>query len=237
MKYRVAPEIFAAYPEYLRGVVVLLGITQSGERDEVLQMLREAEERARRTYHLETLRENPKIRSWREAFIKFGTNPNRYPPSVESLLRRVLKGGELPYVNTPVALMNTISLRYGLPCGGDDLEKVEGDICLTYAQGDEEYIPLNGTHPEPPERGEIILRDARRVLCRKWTWRQGDHTKITEETRVAVINIDCLPPFTFEDLKEILAEVTPLFAHHCGCTVQTGILKRDAPELVLPMIQ
>lgn len=237
MKYRIDPEIFARYPEYLRGVVVLLGITQSGETEEVLSTLRKAEEYVRKTYDLKTLKENPKIRSWREAFTKFGTNPNRYPPSVENLLRRVLKGSELPYVNTPVALMNTVSLRYGLPCGGDDLKKVEGDICLTYAQGDEEYIPLNGTDPEPPEKGEIILRDARKVLCRKWTWRQGDHTKITEKTHFAVINIDCLPPFTLKDLEEILQEIAPLFAHHCGCKVQTGILKSDTPELELPVVQ
>lgn len=237
MKYRIDPEIFAVYPEYLRGVVVLLGITQSGEKEEVLSILRKAEEHVRKTYDLKTLKEDPKIRSWREAFTKFGTNPNRYPPSVENLLRRVLKGGELPYVNTPVALMNTVSLRYGLPCGGDDLEKVEGDIRLTYAQGDEEYIPLNGTDPEPPEKGEIILRDARKVLCRKWTWRQGDHTKITEKTQVAVINIDCLPPFTLKDLEEILHEVTPLFAQYCRCRVQTGILKKDTPELELPVVQ
>lgn len=237
MKYRIDPRIFAAYPEYLRGAIVLLGITEHRERDDVLKLLRETERLVRATYHLETLRDHPKIQSWREAFAKFGTNPNRYPPSVENLLRRVLKGGELPYVHTPVALMNIVSLRYGLPCGGDDLKKVEGDIHLTYAQGDEEYIPLNSTDPEPPEKGEIILKDARKVLCRKWTWRQGDHTKITEATQVAVINIDCLPPFTLRDLEAILKEVAPLFAHYCGCEVRTGILTKDAPELELPVVE
>lgn len=237
MKYRIDEAIFAMYPEYLRGVLVLSGIGNHGENGEVLHLLREAEKAARGKLSLETLRDDPKIKSWREAFLKFGTNPNRYPPSVENLFRRVLKGGELPYVSTLVALMNTASLRYGLPCGGDDLGKVEGDILLTYAKGDEWYIPLNGKDPEPPEKGEVILRDARKVLCRKWTWRQGDETKITEETRAAVVNIDCLPPFTLGDLKRILAEVASLFARYCACRVETGILKSDTPELEIPVVQ
>lgn len=237
MKYRIDGGIFAAYPEYLRGVLVLSGIENHGEREEVLHLLREAEKATRRRLSLEALRDDPRIRSWREAFLKFGTNPNRYPPSVENLFRRVLKGAELPYVSTLVALMNTVSLRYGLPCGGDDLGKVEGDILLTYAKGDERYIPLNGKEPEPPEKGEVILRDARKVLCRKWTWRQGDETKITEETRAAVVNIDCLPPFTLGDLERILSEVAPLFARYCACRVETGILRSDAPELEIPVVQ
>lgn len=237
MMYRVDPAIFASYPGYLRGVLVLSGITNYGEQEEVWYLLREEEKRARARYTLETLRDNPKIQSWREAFTRFGTNPNRYPPSIENLLRRVLKGNTLPYINTLVALMNVVSLRYGLPCGGDDLGKVEGDIVLTYAQGNEWYVPLNGTEPEPPEKGEVILRDAHKVLCRKWTWRQGEHTKITEETRVAVVNVDCLPPFTLEDLNQMLLEVTPLCARYCQGEVQTGILKEDTPELEIPVVQ
>jgi DNA/RNA-binding domain of Phe-tRNA-synthetase-like protein len=223
VKYRIDPAILASYPGYLRGVLVLSEMANHGEQEDVVRLLREAERTARERYTLETLRDDPKIASWREAFMKFGTNPNRYPPSIENLLRRVLKGGTLPYINTPVALMNTVSLRHGLPCGGDDLGKIEGDLVLTYAQGDEWYIPLNGTEPEPPQKGEIILRDSRKVLCRKWTWRQGDATKITESTVSAVINIDCLPPFTLEDLEEILAEASSLFvpvlrlSRHNGC--------------------
>lgn len=237
MKYRIDPDIFTLYPEYLRGVLILSGIRNHSEQEDVVHLLRSAEDAARKTYTLEMIRSDPKIRSWREAFGAFGTNPNRYPPSIENLLRRVLKGGILPYVNTVVALMNTVSLRYGLPCGGDDLGKVEGDLVLTFARGDEWYVPLNGTEPDPPEKGEIILRDSRKVLCRKWTWRQGEATKITETTVSAVVNIDCLPPFTLQDLEEILAEASSLFARYCGAQVTTGILKRDTLEFEIPVVQ
>lgn len=237
MTYRIDLEIFTLYPEYLRGVLILSGIQNSGEQEEVVDLLRREEDATRKRYTLETLRNDPKIASWREAFLKFGTNPNRYPPSIENLIRRVLKGGALPYVNTLVALMNTVSLRFGLPCGGDDLGKVEGNLVLTFAQGNEWYVPLNGAEPEPPEKGEVILRDDRKVLCRKWTWRQGDATKITEATDSAVVNIDCLPPFTLKDLEGILAETSSLFVRYCASRVTTGVLKRDTPELEIPVVQ
>lgn len=237
MKYIIDPAIFSSYPHYLRGVIILEGIDNRSEKEEAVRLLRQEEERIQATWSLNRLREEPRIQIWREAFLRFGSNPNRYPPSVESLFRRILKGNRLPYVNTLVALMNVVSLRYVFPCGGDDLGKVTGNLLLTYAQGDEQYIPLNGDTPEPPERGEIIYRDAEKVLCRKWTWRQGDQTKITESTTRAAMNVDSLLSSEEDTLREALQEATTLFVRYCGGRATSSILKPEQNVLEIGMVQ
>jgi len=56
-----------------------------------------------------------------------GKDPNRYRPSAEALMRRVVKGEELYRINTPVDLINLISLKSGFSIGGFDRNKIVGD--------------------------------------------------------------------------------------------------------------
>ena len=77
--------------------------------------------------------EHPHIAPWREAYRQFGAKPKEHPSSIENLVRRVLKGWTVPHVNPLVDLYNTISLRHLVPVGGEDLDRVEGDVLLTFA--------------------------------------------------------------------------------------------------------
>ena len=43
---------------------------------------------------------------------------------------------------------------------------------------------------EHPNKGEVIYEDdTRRVICRRWNWRDCEQTKITSETKNAIINM------------------------------------------------
>ena len=54
-----------------------------------------------------------------------------------------------------VDIYNSISLKYALPCGGEDIDKFAGNIKLTAAVGNEEFIPL-GTDENPPHMKEKL---------------------------------------------------------------------------------
>jgi len=105
----------------------------------------------------------------------FGCKPSRYPCSAEALLKRIARGDELPAVNRLVDLYNAISVAYALPLGGEDVERVRGDVVLAPASGDEEF-----DGGDPPSAGEIVWRDDLGVSCRAWNWRQGLRTRISE---------------------------------------------------------
>ena len=52
------------------------------------------------------------------------------------------QGKELAPINPLVDIYNSISLRYGVPCGGEDLDKINGDLHLGLAKGVKIFILL-----------------------------------------------------------------------------------------------
>ncbi len=143
MKDIVSKEVLSKFPNYIRGVVIARGVNNSGENQRLVELLRQAEAKATQDESLQEIKNHPRIASWRQAYTDFGTNPNKFYCSIESLGRRARRGDQLPYIYTLVALFNYFSLKHIVPSGGDDLDSVDGDLCLTLAKGDEPFTPLN----------------------------------------------------------------------------------------------
>lgn len=61
------------------------------------------------------LGEDPVVAALRRLFKAAGTDPSRYRPSSEALLRRVLKGEELPAIHPLVDLNNLLSIELKVP--------------------------------------------------------------------------------------------------------------------------
>jgi lysyl-tRNA synthetase class 2 len=236
MKIGIAPEVFQAWPAYRRIVVVARDVDNAEEDPALEALLREAEASVRQDPALENLKEYPGIASWRTVFERMGLNPNKYPPSIANLVKRTRSGKDLPFVNRLVAIFNIVSLKYRIPCGGDDLSGVTGDVRLMPASGDETYEPLGNPEAlERPNPGEIILVDTGRktVFCRGWCWKNGDPSKITRESRLVAINLDAIPPVGLETLHAAAAELAGLLARHCGGTAEMHLLAPGSPEFEL----
>jgi len=230
MQDTVDQEIFDRFPEYIRTIVVAKGINNHGVQPEVEEMLREAEARCEVLFAQEGLTTHPRIANWREVYKILNAKPGKNYSSVEALARRARGGSPLPYINTIVALMNGFSLQHLVPCGGDDLDAVEGNLTLRLASGEEEFFPLGGKEVSHPEPGEAIyVDDQQMVLCRRWNWRQGDATKITPATRKVLINIDCLPPVSREEGERLVVELAGLVERFCGRSVEHRLLTADEP--------
>jgi len=218
MKIEIAPEVFAMFPGYVRHVLVVRGADNSKKLPELEELLMEEQRRVREDNAFEDIKEHPLIASWRDAFLSFGVNPNKCPPSIANLIKRVKSGKDLPYVNSLVAIMNVISMRHVLPAGGDDLDSVKGDIRLTPAWGNENYTPLGSPDQrESPNPGEIVLLDtgSEEVFCRAWCWKNGDVSKIETGTSNVAINVDALPPKSAEDGKKAALETMDMVKRFC----------------------
>jgi DNA/RNA-binding domain of Phe-tRNA-synthetase-like protein len=141
----------------------------------------------------------PHVEAWREAYRGFGVNPKRARPSVDALLRRP----ELPRINRVVDAYNAVSVRHGLPIGGEDLDTYDGPARLVRAAGDEPFATVKDGEPvvERPEPGEVVWRDDAGVTCRRWNWRQCTRTHITEQTKNALFILERLEPYPLESLR------------------------------------
>ena len=109
-----------------------------------------------------------------------------------------------------------------------------GDIVLTFAEGDERFVPLNGTEPMPPKPGEVIYRDDEDVLCRRWNWRECDKSKMTAESRNLCLVVEGLPPVSGEDVKRISSELRDAVATLCGGSVNVHLVDRDTRLVKMP---
>ena len=59
---------------------------------------------------------SPQIAALRKLFRAVGCDPTRYRPSSEALLRRLVKGAELPVIHPLVDINNCLSAELGVPC-------------------------------------------------------------------------------------------------------------------------
>jgi DNA/RNA-binding domain of Phe-tRNA-synthetase-like protein len=76
---------------------------------------RETAERARAALGLGELSSHPTVAAVRHLFWAAGCDPTRYRPSSEALLRRVLKGEEVPAIHPLVDLNNCLSATLAVP--------------------------------------------------------------------------------------------------------------------------
>jgi DNA/RNA-binding domain of Phe-tRNA-synthetase-like protein len=233
-RFLVTPEVFAMFPDAVLGVIVARGLDNTGEPPEILAGLRQEEARVRELFAGQPVTEHPHIAVWREAYRKFGAKPKDHPSSIENLVRRVAKGNTLPRINPLVDLYNTVSLRFLVPVGGEDLDRTQGDIRLTVAGEGEAPVRLLGEPEErPPYPGEVIYKDDLGAICRRWNWKEADRTKLTPETRRAILVIEGLPPAGAEEIAEAVGTLAALVHAHCRGEMTTSILDRGRPAMEL----
>ena len=233
MRITIAQEVFDKWPEYRRYVVVGTGLDNGEEDSPLLALIREAELGVRNDPELENYKEYPLSASWRYVFEDMGLNPNKFPPSIANLIKRTRSGKDLPFINRLVAIFNIISLRYRIPCGGDDLACLEGDLRLGPAKGDEVFAHLgNPEAVENPEPGEIILHDTGNgsVFCRGWCWKNGDPSKITPATTHVAINLDSMPPLDVTTHRMAAEDLVRLLENHCGGTTVIKLISPESPS-------
>lgn len=135
------------------------------------------------------LSEHPNIAAWRKIFRAFGEDPTKRKPSAEALAKRIIKGEPLPRLNPIVDCYNAVSLKHLIPIGGQDSDKIAGEITLRFSKEGEPFIALGGER-QTANGGEVVYADAEKILCRKWNYRDCEPAKISAETRKFVLFVD-----------------------------------------------
>ncbi|MFJ8794649.1 B3/4 domain-containing protein [Streptomyces sp. NPDC102462] len=156
--------------------------------------------------------EDPHMAAWREVYTAFGAKPSRTRNSAEALARRALSESGLPRINLLVDLYNAVSVAHLIPVGGEDAERIEGAMRLVRATGEEDFVTVAGGEEvvEHPDAGEVVWRDDAGVTCRRWNWRQGPRTRLTERTDSGVFLLEGLAPMPVTAIERAAAELAEL---------------------------
>lgn len=129
-------------------------------------------------FTLDNLATDKAVRSVRELFKSFGTDPTKWRPSSEAMIRRILKDKNLFRINSLVDINNIISIRYRLPIGLYDLDKVKGRISLGIGREGVSFVGLTGR--EYNTHGKPVVMDEFGVIGSPIV--DSERTKITMET-------------------------------------------------------
>lgn len=189
------------------------------------QLLSAAEKEAQQYIQTEPFRENPVVAQWREAFTKFKTKKGARS-SIEALLKRVSQGKELGTINPLVDIYNSMSLKHGVPCGGEDLNAMDGELHLGVAKGGEQFLPLGAEEDAPALTGEVIYYDQTGAICRCFNWREAQRTMLTENTTNAVLIVESINAEQSKRAKEAIEELQQLINDRFGVETTSSTFKK-----------
>lgn len=230
-EFRVEESFWELFPKANIQVLVVIRIKNqfsSEEKVDFSSLFTIAKEEANRFLMEEPFSQNTVIQEWREAFSKFKTKKGARS-SIEALLKRVNQGKEFSPINPLVDLYNLVSIKYAVPCGGEDIDAINGDLCLGKAEGGESFFPLGAEADAPALPEEIIYYDDVGAVCRCLNWREAQRTMLTEETTEAILVIEAINEQQAARADEAVKELKQLVDTYFDTDSTIHTLKKEAP--------
>ena len=231
MLFSIQKDLFNILPDLTIGMLAARDVDNTHPSKEIDDLLNQAIEEVKKNFIGDKAQDHPRIKPWRTAFSKLGISGSKFPSSIESMARRILKGDPFPKINPLVDLYNSVSLRFLVPMGGHDLDTIEGNIHLQFAEGWEPFSPMGGGETTNVPKGELVYRDDREVLTRNWVWRQCEKDKATEKTKNIFIPIDVLGEVGRERADEIILELSRLIPKYLRGTLFSAVLDSKNPSV------
>ncbi len=222
-------EFWDVFPEAQINILVVKNINNHTSEDKkgyFSDLLHSAAKEANQYLTEEIFSQNKIIDEWRKAFSQFKTKKGARS-SIESLLKRVHQNREFSPINPLVDIYNSVSLKYGVPCGGEDLNTIEGDLHLGKAKGGEQFLPLGDDKDSPALTDEIIYYDHAGAICRCLNWREAQRTMLTNHTTNAILVIEAINPDQTERANKAIQELKQLVDSYFNTDSTIKILTKN----------
>ena len=227
MFYRIADEVFEKLPDMCVGVVVVRGLDNHVRYPRVAELLHTGIADREAYFEGKKVKEDPLILPYREAFRAVEINPNKFLCSIEALFTRIAKKKGFPEINAIVDLGNAVSLKYGLPIGAHDLATMQDGLEVRMAQEGDTFLPFGGTETETPDCGEVVYVSGTEVRTRRWTWRQSEIGKISEDTSDVLFPIDGFVSVNGDAVRAAMEEFAVLLREVFGVEAVLGFVDKD----------
>lgn len=114
--------------------------------------------------------------------------------------------------------------------GTHSLDGIEDSIMMRVAQSGDNFIPLGTDKIEEPNEGEVVYAVGKDVRTRRWTWRQSEHGKITNETHDVFFPIDGFTDVNKNTVNKARTDLAMKVTEIFGVKTQVGYVDRNHPE-------
>ncbi|MFD4410996.1 B3/4 domain-containing protein [Streptomyces sp. NPDC058475] len=210
----VSDEVRALAPGFTHVAIEAYGLVNGPSTEATSALLDDAARRLAVRLDGRPPHEDSHMAAWRDVYTAFGSKPSRTRNSAEALAKRALSDAGLPRINVLVDVYNAISVAHLIPVGGEDTAHIQGAMRLVRATGAEDFVTVAGGEKvvEHPDAGEVVWCDDMGVTCRRWNWRQGPRTRLTEESTAAIFLLESLAPMPVAEVETAGAELAELLA-------------------------
>lgn len=221
------------FPEAQLNVLIVKGINNNQLKDQesyLKDLLEQGQRAAKKFIQEEPFSHNSVIAEWRGAFSQFKTKKGARS-SIEALLKRVSQNREFHPINPLVDIYNSISLEFAVPCGGEDLERIAGNIHLGKASGGESFLPLGTESDAPALPGEIIYFDDEGAICRCLNWREAQRTMLTETTKEAIFFMESVNAEQAQRANQAMKELKKRITDYFGVEGKDFVIDAQHPQV------
>jgi DNA/RNA-binding domain of Phe-tRNA-synthetase-like protein len=209
MQITIAPELQG---RVRLGVFQLAGVTVKAASDALNAEVDGACAEMRSRYGGGKSAEVPGAEDARRLYKALGIDPTKTRPSNEALLRRALKGETLYRINTLVDALNLSSLRFQVPFGLYDVERIAPPVLLRKGAAGECYEGIRKGSVNVEDRP--VLVDAQGPFGNPTS--DSARTCITEATRAAFVVAYVPGGYSPRRLDEVLDGTEACLVRHCG---------------------
>jgi DNA/RNA-binding domain of Phe-tRNA-synthetase-like protein len=160
----------------------------------------EVTNQVREHYNLDSVKDHPTFRAYRDFFWSIKIDPTKIRPSAEALIRRILAGKPLPCINTLVDAYNLASIKTRIALATFDADMLKGDLLMRFTEEGEQFIGIGMKKPLILKGGEIVVSDETKLIA-VYPYRDADNTKVTEKTENVTMVVCGVPGIPKQDLE------------------------------------
>ena len=222
-------EVASKFPQLAISIGTINNVVVEKENPKIKELKKALFAEARAQRNVEELRENPTVRAYRDFYWKLDIDPTKTRPSGEALLRRVLRGDELPTISTAVDAYNLASMKTIIPISGFDRDTLYPPFNVRFAENGEPFTGIGMEKLVALASNMLVLADTKRVLC-IYPHRDADQTKITLKTKNILLVAYGAPRITHQQLEGAVELALEYIRMCCGGEIETIKVFSSTPK-------
>jgi DNA/RNA-binding domain of Phe-tRNA-synthetase-like protein len=201
LEIMIVPDLRNRFPDLKVLAFSVKDVKVAKRKDELEEFKKLVFDEVRKRYSLETVKDVPVFRTFRDFFWKIGIDPTKNRPAAEALVRRILAGKPIPSINTAADACNLASIKSEVPLATFDEDKIKDKLTMRFALKEESFLGIGMTKPMSLNGGEVVISDSERIVA-LYPHRDADYSKLTEKTRNVTILVCGVPGISLETLNQ-----------------------------------
>ncbi len=224
MFFKVDSEVFEKVPNLCIGAVIVEGVDNKNRYEAIDELLsRQISIEKSELLKESSVKKMKCLELYHQAMKEMNINSSKFLCSIEALLTRLNKKGELPFLNATVNLGNYISLKYKLPVGVHDIDQLTDDLCVRFAtQKDTKFLENNLENDELSVE-EPVYASSNSIRTRRWIWRQMEAGRVSENATRLLFPIDGFSE-NKEQILKACEELAMLLEENFSCNTRVELL-------------